>query len=80
MPGVTNDLSGTQGAVEVVKQMGYSVSCECGLQFAADEPDPELTSNLVADIVLARAEMDHYLMNRHPHPEMVHALLPESTM
>ena len=60
--------------------MGYSAPVDCGLQFAADEPDPVSTINLVADIILARTEMERYLMNKHPHPETIHALLPESTM
>ena len=77
-PGVAD--SDVQGALEVVQQMGYSEAAEYGLQFARDEPDPAATSNMVVDIILARTEMERYLMNKHPHPETIHAYMPESTM
>ena len=64
----------------MLKQMGYTAVTDSGLQFEAVEPNPESTSNLVADIILARAEMEYYLLGKHPHPETVHALLPEATM
>lgn len=68
------------GALEVVQQMGYSEPADCGLQFALDEPDVDATCNIVADIILARNELELYLTNKHPHPEIIRAFMPKSTI
>lgn len=60
--------------------MGYTVEIDDGLQFEGDEPDAGSTSRLVADIVLARLEMERYLTGTHPHAEVISDLLPQTTM
>lgn len=66
--------------MDIVQQMGYTQKTDDGLQFGYDEPDPGTTENLVADIVLARLEMESYLTGSHPHPEVIHCWLPQTTM
>ncbi|KAL8619465.1 hypothetical protein ACOMHN_011816 [Nucella lapillus] len=69
-----------EGYLDLVHQLGYTAAIADGLRFAQEEPDPEVTSQLVADILLARVEVEQYLACKHPHPEIIHALLPEGTV
>ena len=66
--------------MEIMRQMGYTDSTEDGLYFPSDrEPDVKTTLNIIADIILAKREMEAYLTGTHPRAwEITKYLTPEA--
>ena len=64
----------------ILQQLGYTKDVTSGLEFNRQEPDREHTCQIVADIAMAKIEMDRLLTNRHPHPELMYSFISDNTL
>ena len=61
--------------------MGYTKDIKDGLAFPDDgKTDPVKLTNMLADIILGKQELNLYLTGSHPHCHYVDKLLPQNTM
>lgn len=65
---IQNQVFPVQGAVEVLKQMGYTVVTEKALTFPDDvqQPRKQTAVVLASDLIIARIEINMLLTNEHP--------------
>ncbi|XP_064611767.1 E3 ubiquitin-protein ligase lubel-like [Liolophura sinensis] len=68
-PIFANKVDVIKGGRYVMHQMGYTLDLGDGLSFPDGvEPNPNQLVSLVADIILAREELETYCRGEHPHP------------
>ncbi|XP_050395637.1 E3 ubiquitin-protein ligase RNF31 isoform X3 [Patella vulgata] len=70
-----------KGSTDIMELMGYTVKVEDGVYFPeGKEPDVDIIYNLLTDIIMARQEMELYLIGAHPQPAHIDQYLPQSTI
>ena len=64
-----------------MKLMGYTKDIKDGLSFPDDgKTDSVKLTNMLADIILGKQELNLYLTGSHPHCYCIDKLLPQNTM
>lgn len=70
-----------QGGRDLMKMMGYTKDIKDGLAFPDNgKTDPVKLTNMLADIILGKQELNLYLTGSHPHCHYVDRLLPQNTI
>ncbi|XP_063439379.1 uncharacterized protein LOC134720797 [Mytilus trossulus] len=70
-----------QGGRELMKMMGYTKDIKDGLAFPDDgKTDPEVLTQMLADILLGKQELQLFLTGSHPHSQFIDKLLPQNTL
>lgn len=64
-----------------MRLMGYTQEIEDGLFFPEpEEPNLDQTANIVADIILAKKQMEMYLSGVHPNQTEVEQFIPPNVV
>lgn len=64
-----------------MKMMGYTKDIKDGLAFPDDgKTDPEVLTQMLADILLGKQELQYFLTGSHPHSQFIDKLLPKNTL
>ncbi|XP_067651043.1 E3 ubiquitin-protein ligase RNF31-like isoform X2 [Haliotis asinina] len=70
-----------RGGRDLMKLMGYTQEIEDGLFFPEpEEPNLDQTANMVADIILAKKQMEMYLSGVHPNQTEVEKFIPPNVV
>ncbi|XP_071091863.1 E3 ubiquitin-protein ligase RNF31-like isoform X1 [Haliotis cracherodii] len=70
-----------RGGRELMRLMGYTQEIEDGLFFPEpEEPNLDQTANMVADIILAKKQMEMYLSGVHPNQTEVEQFIPPNVV